>query len=105
MRAVRLDDLLERIPAWRAFFLEPWSMCMSPEKHTQAQQLEQKHRMLYVELRAWQAQHQAPLELLPGLMPNQRTPVPIDLWLSLKNGMVQKLEAAIAQNRKDFEAL
>lgn len=103
-----LDPILAHIPAWREFFIEPWSaIAMTPEKHTQATQLDQKHRSLSLELRQWQAQAEAPSAVYPrtGLSAPMGTPVPITLWLALKNGMVLHLQALIKANREAFDAL
>lgn len=98
-----LDPILNRVPAWRAFFVDPWSpMTMTPEKHTKATQLETRHRLLVLDLKAWQAQADAPI-MVP--MSPQSPAVPIDLWLALKNGMVKHLQGLVAKNRAEFEAL
>lgn len=106
-----LDSLLAHIPAWREFFVEPWSaIAMTPEKHTVATQLEQKHRSLSLELKQWQLQVEPPPPMFPNWNPTNAampmgTAVPIALWLALKNGMVAHLHALIKANREAFDEL
>lgn len=103
---MNLDSILAHIPAWREFFIEPWSaIAMTPEKHTEANQLEEQHRKLMLELKQWQGQAEAPAMMTGGYAMTQATPIPVELWVAFKAGMVKHLQALIAKNREAFDAL
>ena len=76
---------------------------MKPEHYAQATQLETQHRVLQQELKAWQGQHE-PSHLL-GEARSGSAGVPAAAWNTVRRDCITHVQAAIAANRKTFEAL
>lgn len=76
---------------------------MNTEQLSRAHELENRHRNLVHELKAWQDQSE-PLRLT-SVPHGVQTPVPIALWLPYRAGVLTYLDGLITANRKAFEAL
>ena len=81
---------------------------MKPEHYAQATQLEAQHRTLQQELKAWQGQNEPP-QLLGEAFAQTGRPgtagVPAAAWNTFRHSCIAHVQAAIAANRKTFEAL